>query len=157
MRARQRGLATVEFAIAGGLAIAVLIASIEVLRAFFVMSALGEGTRRAARQAVVCPMNDAAVKDALLSMPGAAIPALAAANITVNYLTAAGGTTSDPDDASFVQVQITGYTLSLLIPKMSPDDSGGPLSITLPPFRTTLPVESLGYLPDSGGFGCPGT
>jgi len=157
VRSCQRGLTTVEFAIAGGLAIAVLIASIEVLRAFFVMSALGEGTRRAARQAVVCPMNDASIKAALLAMPGASIPALASANITVNYLTAAGGSASDPDDASFVQVQITGYALSLLVPKMSPDDSGGMTSVTLPPFRTTLPVESLGYLPDSGGYGCLGT
>lgn len=157
MIARQRGLTTVEMAVTAGLALAVLIATIEVMRAFFVMNAIGEGTRRAARQAVVCPMNDASVKAALLSMPGAAIPGLESSKVTVTYLNAAGGTAAGVTDARFVQVEITGgYSLPLLVPT-APDYDATRRSVPVPAFRTTLPVESLGYLPESGGYGCLGT
>lgn len=157
MIARQRGLTTVEMAVTAGLAIGVLIATVEVMRAFFIMNAIGEGTRRAARQAVVCPMNDASVKDALLSMPGAAIPGLQASDINVSYLNAAGGAAAGVSDARFVQVEIAGdYALPVLMPT-APDYDATRRSAPMPAFRTTLPVESLGYLPDSGGYGCLGT
>lgn len=157
MNVRQRGLTTVEMAVTAGLAIGVLIATIEVMRAFFIMNAIGEGTRRAARQAVVCPINDASVKDALLSMPGAAIPGLQASNINVTYLTAAGGPAAGVADARFVQVEITGaYSVSVLVPS-APSYDATSRSVPVPAFRTTLPVESLGYLPESGGYGCLGT
>ena len=57
---QQRGATTVEFAIIGVAMLLVLFGVIEVGRAMFVMNALGEATRRAARMAAVCPLNDTA-------------------------------------------------------------------------------------------------
>ncbi len=67
----QRGTTTVEFAIIGVVMFSVLFGVIEVGRAMFVMNALGESTRRAARMAAVCPINDPAIRNVgLFNAPG---------------------------------------------------------------------------------------
>ncbi len=58
MRCQQTGLATVEFAIVGLLLFVVIFGVIEFGRALFVVNTLTDGTRRAARLAVVCPVGD---------------------------------------------------------------------------------------------------
>jgi Flp pilus assembly protein TadG len=68
---REKGVTTVEFAIVGATALLVLFAVIEVGRAMFVLNTLGETTRRAARMAAVCPINDPAITEvALFNPPG---------------------------------------------------------------------------------------
>ena len=59
----QQGLATVEFAIIGMIAMVVLFAVFEVARVFFVYNMLEEATRRGARLAAVCAINDPAVRE----------------------------------------------------------------------------------------------
>ena len=48
-------------------------------------------------------------------------------------------------EISFVEVSITGYTHTLMIPLFNQLWGGKP--ITAPAFKTTLPTESLGAVP----------
>ena len=50
---RQKGIALVEFAIVGGIALVMIFAVLEISRAIFIANALTEATRRGARMAVV--------------------------------------------------------------------------------------------------------
>ena len=69
---RQKGIALVEFAIVGALAILMIFAVLEIARAIFVANALTEATRRGARMAAVCPLNDPAIAQvATFNAPGA--------------------------------------------------------------------------------------
>ncbi len=153
---RQRGLATVEFAIVGGVALTVLIGCLEMGRIFFVWNSLAESTRRAARLAAVCPMNDPKIRrDAMLNVGGSGdtstpLTGLSTANIVLTYLDSTGSATADPASINFVRAEIVGYTYTLFIPYITP-------TISAPSFRTTVPVESLGYIPDTGASVCMGT
>lgn len=153
---RQRGTTTVEFAIVGAVALTVLFGVIEVGRALFVWNTLAEATRRGARLAVVCPMNHPAIKRVtILSKPegpdtSPVVPGLSTANVAVAYLQDDGSAAASYSQTKYVRVSITGYEYTLFIPLVTP-------KITAPPFSTTLPAESLGYVPDSGTFECFGT
>ena len=153
---RQRGATTVEFAIVGAVALTVLFGVIEIGRALFVWNTLSEATRRGARLAAVCPMNHPAVKRvAILSNPGGpdtspVVSGLSTANVTVAYLQDDGSAAASYSQTKYVRVSITGYELTLFIPFVTP-------TITAPPFSTTLPSESLGYVPDTGTYECFGT
>lgn len=144
---RQRGLAAVETAIVGLLALIVLFAVIEVGRAFFVMNALEEATRRGARVAAVCQVNDPAIAQITIfnqsgsSGPSPVIYGLSPANVAVDYLDDGGSDVGDPvgnfGAIAYVRVGITGYQHQLLIPLFV-------RTINMPAFRTVLPRESLG-------------
>ena len=149
MIARQRGTSTVEFAIVGGLAILVLLTVIEFSRLLFVVNALGEGARRGARMAVVCPINDPAIRRvAVFSRSNGGddsplIKDLDIANVTVRYLGQNGVAVADPTspagflDIRYVRVSIDNFQYQPVLPLPI-----GP--ITLPSNPTTLPRESLG-------------
>ena len=140
MRRRQQGLAAVEFALVGVLAMVVLIGVIEVARYFFVWNAVVEATRRGARVAAVTSGSDEA-KTAVTAV-STYLHGLSNANVTVSYYDETGAVTAVAADMRFVTVSITGYTHSVLIP-------GAGLTVTVPAFTTTLPVESLGFVPTS--------
>src|SRR5204862_122931 len=109
-RDRQHGIATVEFAIVlpllvllllgvtelGAAMLLLLFGVIEIGRAMFVLNALGESTRRAARVATVCPINDPAILEVgLFNTPGGGtgtqvVGGLTAGNFAVEYLDANG-------------------------------------------------------------------
>jgi hypothetical protein len=114
------------------------------------------GRHACARLAAVCPMNHPAVKRvAILSNPGGpdtspVVSGLSTANVTVAYLQDDGSVAASYSQTKYVRVSITGYELTLFIPFVTP-------TITAPPFSTTLPSESLGYVPDTGTFECFGT
>ncbi|MET0656801.1 MAG: TadE/TadG family type IV pilus assembly protein [Steroidobacteraceae bacterium] len=152
MNSRQQGITTVEFAIVGALLMTVVFGAIEFGRALFVANALVEGTRRGARVAAVCPINDPlAVQAAILANNGSSLiaPNLTTGNVAVSYLNAAGAPIANPaanfTAIQYVQVRIVNYTQQLLIPFV-------PASITMPSFAATLPVESLGYAPTAQAF-----
>ena len=143
---RQRGTTTVEFAIIGAAMLMVLFGVIEVARAMFVMNALGEATRRAARMATVCPVNDPAIAQVgLFNTPGGSgnriLGDLTAANFAIEYLNAAGAVVADPvgnfSQIEFVRTRIANYQHQILIPFATS-------LITTPSFATTLRRESLG-------------
>lgn len=152
MKHAQRGLTSVEFAIVGALLMMLVFGALELGRALFVANALAEGTRRGARVAAVCPINDPLVaQTTILAVGGSSViaPDLATDNVAVSYLNAAGTPIANPGAnftaIQYVQVQIVNYTQQLLIPFV-------PTSIAMPSFAATLPIESLGYAPTPQAF-----
>jgi hypothetical protein len=139
---RQKGLYIVEFAIVGLVFFILLFGALEFGRALFVWNTLTEATRRGARLAVVCPIDHASIKNVtLFNDPGDAgaspvLPSLDIDMVDVSY------------PAGLVQVRITGYQHTLLIPLPIPLDP-----LTAPDFETTLPRESLGCVPDMDNDG----
>lgn len=148
-RYQQRGLSTVEFAIVALVLFMMIFAVIEVGRAFFVASALDEASRRGARMAAVCPVNDPAIAQAA-AFNNAVIPDLDAGDVVVEYLDAAGATVGAPASAAgfmqinYVRVRIVGYQHQMFIPLLT---VLGPFF--MPEFATVLPRESLG-IPRTG-------
>lgn len=143
---RQQGTTTVEFAIIGAAMLLVLFGVIEVARAMFVLNALGEATRRAARMAAVCPINDAAIRQVgLFNPPGSTgntiVGGLSEANFAVEYLDRNGGVVTDPagnfTQIHFVRTRIVNFQHQMLIPFAT-------YIFTTPEFATTLRRESLG-------------
>ena len=148
-RYKQRGLSTVEFAIVALVLFMMIFAVIEVGRAFFVASALDEASRRGARMAAVCPVNDPAISQAA-AFNNAVIPDLDAGDVVVEYLDAAGANVGAPASAAgfmqinYVRVRIVGYQHQMFIPLLT---VLGPFF--MPEFAAVLPRESLG-IPRTG-------
>ena len=160
---KQLGGTTVEFAVVGLLTFGILFAIIEVGRGLFVWNALTEATRRGARIAAVCPVNDPAIAQVtIFDTPDGALSnspivfGLKTSDVNVRYLNAAGAVSAAPfgcfeldldftDCISFVEVSID-YSHTFLIPLPLPVTT-----ITAPKFTTTLPVESLGLVPTYPG------
>jgi hypothetical protein len=156
---KQKGAETVEFAMISMLFFAVLFAIIEFSRALFVWNALTEATRRGARMAVVCPYeNDiplnVAIFDDFVGTYGSSpiITGLTPDMVNVHYYDNVHKEVNDKDkqsEISFVEVSITGYTHTLMIPLFNKLWGGKP--IAAPEFKTTLPTESLGVVPTYPG------
>jgi Flp pilus assembly protein TadG len=138
MRQRQLGITVVEFAIIGVLLYLLLFGVVEFGRLLFTFVALGESTRRAARLATVCPINDPGITSTGLF---ANLPGFNSANLQIQYLTANGTVLTNPGGSygniQYVRVRVTGYSISLAIPLINP-------TITAPAFAVTLPREALG-------------
>lgn len=142
-RVRQKGLTTVEFSIIGLVAMVVLFGLIEFSRLVFTVNALSEATRRGARMATVCPINDPAIaRVTVFNAPGGGgtspiVGGLTTGNVAVDYLTRAGTPTGTFANIEFVRVRIVGFQHTLLVPLFG-------LTFALPEFPSTLPRESLG-------------
>lgn len=155
MRTRNHGLATIEFAISGLVMFTILFGVLEFGRLMYTWNTVAEATRRAARLAAVCPLNNDAVlraalmtTDTSLSSTSPYISGLSRSNVLVEYLKAdSQTTTTTQSEVQYVRVGITGYTMALLIP-------GFDLSLTVPSFTTIVPAESLGYVPDDKSTQC---
>jgi len=135
----QRGITTVEFAIVGVLLFVLLFGVVEFGRLLSTFVTLGESTRRAARLATVCPVNDPGITSTGLF---AGLPGFSSSNLQIQYLKSDGTVLAAPAGADYnsiqyVRVQVTGYVVSLAIPLLNP-------SITAPGFPVTLPREALG-------------
>jgi Flp pilus assembly protein TadG len=147
----QRGLAAVEFAIIGAIAMVLLFAVFEIARAFFVYNMLEETTRRGARLAAVCPVNDPAVQQiAVFNASGGGsasslVSGLTTANVEITYLNDAGAVIGDPianyDSIAYVRARIVGFTHQLIIPMFMQ-------TFDTPSFDTIVPRESLGVSRD---------
>lgn len=158
MRGKQRGLTTVEFSIVGIVLFLVLFGIIEFGRALYTVNVLTEATRRGARLAAVCPVNDPfPAEEAVFASGGsgnsAVVPGLTTANVVIEYLDSNGdvisnpspnfsNTTSNFDAIRYVRAQIVNFSMPLMIPILNP-------TISLDGFTTTIPRESLG-VPRSG-------
>ena len=87
---KQRGVATVEFALVALLFFTLLLAIIEIGRMLFIFNTMQEMTRRGAREAVVRWADSASQADikSITIFSGASMPAnpyLTTANITITY------------------------------------------------------------------------
>ena len=114
MRRGQTGTTTVEFAIVGAVVMTVLFAVIEFGRALFVMNALTEASRRGARVATVCPVNDPAGAATAVFADGSGqstvVNGLTTSNVAIEYLNQAGAVVADPQagfgDIRYVRARI---------------------------------------------------
>lgn len=156
MRNNQQGTTTVEFAILASVLFVLIFGVIEIGRAFFVWNSIGEVTRRGARLAAVCPVNHGAIsKVSMFNAPDGGSESdlfngLTDSNINLEYLDDGGNVTNVFVEIKSVRVGISNYQHNLLIPFFN-------LSITVPEFSTTIPAESLGYIPDLGERQCFGS
>ena len=146
---KQSGLSTVEFALVALVLFLLIFGVIEIARAFFVTSLLDEATRRGARMAVVCPINDPEIFQTA-AFNNTLIPDLDAGDITVEYLDTAGAIVGNPADPTgfrqirYVRVRVVGYQHQMFIPLVS-------ALFFMPEYATVLPRESLG-IPRQGAI-----
>lgn len=143
-RNSQKGQTLVEFALAVMLFLTMLFGIIEFGRALWTWNTIVQATRAGARFAVTSdPTNDAAIKNWVVyhNAAGTGDPVLnglATTNVNVIFKDNKGNDLSgDRYKSDVVQVGVTGYAFNFIVPLFG-------ASITLPPFRTTLPVEGLG-------------
>lgn len=142
-RKNQRGVYAVEFAIVGSVFFIILFAVLEVGRLFFVWNILTEASRRGARLATVCDLDQNAVAahndmiTAALFDNVTLVPNLSAPNLTIEYLQYNGTPAPDFNNIRLVRASITNYQHQMIIPGLF-------LTLNSPSFSTTLPRESLG-------------
>lgn len=145
----QSGLATVEFAIVAVVLMTVILAVIDISRLYFAVVSLNEATRRGARAAAVCPVNDPAIAQIAVfntsgqSGPSPIVAGLQTQHVDVQYLNADGAPVASPAGAGFMNIRYVrvringGFQLQTFIPGLSQ-------LVALPDFAATLPRESLG-------------
>lgn len=126
---RQSGVAAVEFALVAAVFFTLLIGIMEMGRVLFYWNSAAEATRLGARIAVVCDLNDAEIKSRMQTM----LAILPDNKIAVSYQPA--GCNVNTCDSVTVSI-LPGISVTTFIPYV-------PLSLTLPPFSTTLPRESM--------------
>lgn len=148
---RQQGTTTVEFAIVAAVLFMMIFGVFEVGRAYYVYSMLDEVTRRGARLAAVCPVNDPAIAQmAVFNASGDAsasglVMGLTPGHVVIDYLDAGNGVVTAPTDLPgfmqirYVRARVVGYQHNVAVPFVA-----GLASIQMPEFETILPRESLG-------------
>ncbi|RQZ10109.1 pilus assembly protein [Burkholderia sp. Bp9031] len=133
----QRGATVVEFALIASILIMLLTGIFEFGRVLFYWGTASEALRLGARTAIVCDINAAGVAKRVTKL----LPLLKSANVSVNYSPSG----CDVNSCTFVTVSVTNVTVKTMIPLVN-------VSITMPPFTTTLPRESLNS--STGGTAC---
>ena len=148
----QRGVYAVEFAIVAGIFFMLLFAIIEVGRLMYTYNVLHEASRRAARIAVVCQIDDTDIKTMALFNGANLIPNLTTANLSISYLDEFGNAATGIGIV-LVRADIANYQHQFLVPGLS-------RGINSPTFSAYLPRESLGVYhveeedPGSGFIDC---
>ena len=125
---RQAGVAAVEFALVSAIFFTMLLGVVEMGRLLWIWNAAVEATRLGARLAVVCDIGDPDIKLRMTQR----VPNLSTSHIAVDYLPAACTSATCKE----VSVALSGYTHQTIIPFV-------PMSLTLPPFKTTLRKEFM--------------
>ena len=142
-RKKEEGKTLLEFAITGTVFLMVLFGVIEFGRLFWTHNALRDAARRGVRYASI-RRNDAAGQQAVKNMVVYGDPAggtsplvngLSTSNVAIEYVNYDGVQLS-----SRATVKISNYQFNFAIPLI-----GG--TITMPAYRTSLPGESVGYVP----------
>lgn len=126
---KQTGAAAIEFALVCSLLFTLLFGMMEMARMLFYWNSAVEATRYGARMAVVCDLNDADIKTRMKER----LAILPLSKIQINYEPA--GCTVDTCQSVTVGI-LSGVAVTTFIPYV-------PLTLTLPPFSTTLPRESM--------------
>lgn len=150
----QAGFATVEFAAISVAFFLILFGAMEISRLLFTWNTLDAVTQRAARIAAVCPPNAASIRRIAAfgsnQRSGGLIPDLADENLQISYLDKDFNDTGGAFPIYFVRARIVNYHHQLAIPFISKT------LVRSPDFSTTVPAESLGYIPDTGERTCFG-
>jgi len=135
-RRHQCGTTIVEFAIVAVVFFTLMLGIMDFGRMLFTWNSAAEATRWGARIAVVC---DKLSPDQVRGKMKVIMPALANANIQIDWYNPVGVVSNTCDKASCkgVEVRITGFTIPNISPFM------GFLMPPVPPFATYLPRESM--------------
>ena len=164
MKKKEKGLFIVEFAIIAVVLFVILLAVMELARVIWIWNTLDEATRRGARVAAVCPVEDVSIvkRVTIFARSGNDSPilrGLTTDNVTFSYFTEDGGTSTGLDYTRYERFALNAggskYTVDPLIPFIG--------SWTPPTFETTIPSESLGLIPNPDNptaaavCGCYGT
>ena len=152
-RQRERGAALLEFSIVASALLLALFGIVEFGRLLWTHNALKDAARRGTRYAIV-RKDDTAGQTAVKNMvvygdpaPAAGaqpiLPGLTTANVVLDYQNYNGVQLS-----SRATVSITNYKFQFAVPMI-----GGQLS--MPAYRTSLPGESVGFIPCDIPSGTP--
>lgn len=159
-RTRQRGVATVEFALISLIFFTLLFGALEFARMLYIHNSLQEVTRRAAREMTVRWVNEEATAKSLALFGAAALPAgaqITAASIRIDYLRADGSVVqnmpSDPADnisacgdagrsASCIYSVRASIVPTVYSPMLTLFNF---LNLNLPASSATMPAESMGF------------
>ena len=141
---KQKGVATVEFALIASLLFSLLFGVIEMGRILYYMNSAAEATRLGARVAVVCDMIDPKkpadpTLKAITTRMQSMLPILAPSNIKIDYFPKKSLCTQATCESVKVTINLTVNTFIPFIP----------FTLNMPPYSTTLPRESL----SSTGYG----
>ncbi|SEB21223.1 TadE/TadG family type IV pilus assembly protein [Paraburkholderia sartisoli] len=129
----QRGVAALEFALVSAIFFTLLIGIMEMGRVLFYWNTAAEATRLGARVAVVCDVNSSqSASNPVIKDMQQMLPVLQPSNITVTYVPSG----CDASSCTAVTVAIANVTVNTVVPFV-------PFTLTMPPFTTTLPRESL--------------
>jgi Flp pilus assembly protein TadG len=158
---KQRGVSTVEFAIVAALLMIMILGVIEIGRAYYMYAMLDEVTRRGARLAAVCPVNDPAIPQlAVFNAAGdtsnsTLAMGLSPANVVIEYLDANNAVVANPGNAAgfvqirYVRARVVGFVHQIQVPFVT-----GIGSVLMPELATVLPRESLGVPRDGALTPC---
>lgn len=153
---KERGATLIEFAIGATVLLTSLFAIVEFGRLLWVHNALRDAARRGARYASV-RKNDTAGQQAVKNMvvygdpnanPGTAtpvVPGLTTSQVALDYNNYNGIQLS-----SRASVSINNYQFKFAVPLVG-------TTINMPKYRTSLPGESAGVIPNSSTSSTPWT
>jgi Flp pilus assembly protein TadG len=144
----EKGQALLEFAAVTLVFFTLAFGIIEFGRALWTWNTIVQATRAGARYATVATptSNDSEIKKMVVyNDPNAGagstpvVPGLSETNVTVSYLmyNPPGTVATNKAAADLIEVSITGYQFNFLVSLFGSQ-------ITLPAFKTTLPLEGLG-------------
>ena len=148
---RERGTSTVEFALVAAVLFTMIFGVFEVGRGYYVYSMLDEVSRRGARLAAVCPINDAAVPQlAVFNAAGDTaesflVKGLTPGHVVIDYLDANNAVVTNPTEPAgflrirYVRARVVNFVYQVNVPFIA-----GLANITMPEFMSILPRESLG-------------
>lgn len=131
---RQRGVAAVEFGLIASVFFTLLLGIMEFGRVLFYWNTAAEVTRWGARMAVVCDAREAIIKNRMSEM----LPVLKSASISMAYEPSGCDVDADTARATCrsVSVSVANVSIATVIPLV-------PLTISMPPFTTTMSRESM--------------
>ncbi len=145
LKRHQAGITIVEFSIISSLFLLLLFAILELAIYVFHLQSMNDISRRTARIAAVCVVNDPDIK--ALALTESAPPGFTEDNIQIDYLDATGSVISDPVSSHqyirFVQAKIINFTYGFTQLLNFLGENG---IVQIQNFRTVLPIESLGVL-----------
>ncbi|CAE6914979.1 TadE/TadG family type IV pilus assembly protein [Vibrio sp. B1FLJ16] len=145
LKRHQTGITLVEFSIIGSLFLLLLFAILELAIYVYHLQSMNDISRRTARIAAVCVVNDPDIKP--LALTEGTPPGFTADNIQFDYLDSTGSVILDPvnshQNIRFVQARIINFNYGFTQLLNFLGDNG---IVQVQDFKTVLPAESLGVL-----------
>ncbi|WP_417212499.1 TadE/TadG family type IV pilus assembly protein [Acinetobacter venetianus] len=138
---KQNGVTLVEFTIVASVFLVIIFSIFQIAIFAFTLQSLNDITRRSARIASVCVVDDVDIKSLVLTELKPV--GFTAENIEIKYLNSSGGTPVNHGDIHYVQARVINYNYSFSGILRFLGDNG---IVPVPDFKTIFPAESLGVL-----------